>query len=119
LEIFNSNVLYHLREFSFKTNQTDVLFTLAPKMKKIGDLVEKHQETKIHSDDRLTLHDYRLTDSFSNMGRMLSWMNHLGLCDEGSFLDKIKKNTDELKTGMDKIEERFDKSKLSKVRAFM
>ena len=91
----------------FKTHQVQPLFELAPKMSHLADLVERHEEADLHPADRLTLHDLRLVESFSNMERMLNWADTLGLCDENSFLKVIKDRADELHQAMEKLDQRF------------
>ncbi|CRX37497.1 hypothetical protein [Estrella lausannensis] len=106
MKMFNSNAFRHMREFSFKTRQLDKLEEIAPRFNKVWEAVQNKKEDDLKDHEKITLHDYRMIDSFSNMDSFLSWAERRGLT-ENNFLGRMKSQVDSLDEGMKVINARF------------
>lgn len=106
MKMFNSNAFRHMREFSYKTRQLEKLEEIAPRFSKVCDAVLNKKEDELKDHEKITLNDYRMIDSFSNMGSFLSWAERRGLT-EDNFLGRMKSQVDSLDEGMKVINARF------------
>lgn len=103
---FNSNTFRYMREFSYKSGQMGRLNELSPRFQKVWEAVRDKKEDSLKDDDRISLNDYRMIDTFGNMGSFLSWAERRGLA-ENTFLGKMKSQVDGLDEGMKIINQRF------------